>query len=171
LFAQDYSNMLKSQFIVGTNPLEIVDFGANFIGRLIGNFMGSRYTMFDNGIKLTPKQRQINESKEDAEKEKEKALGGGEERNVMGSVQFEGTVTKKVRTGRRMSVWDDRVCGQVERGPRRRRKVESDRRAPAETAAAGGSDGVRRSKVTLVGMRWTAERRVPAQHHRAAGHI
>ena len=102
--------MLKTQFLVGTNPLEIVDFGANFMGRVMGNFMGSQYTFFDAGVKLTPKQRQINESKNDVEKEKEKAMGGHDERNVMGSVKFEATITKKVRTGRRVSVFGRRGC-------------------------------------------------------------
>jgi len=101
---KDYSNMLKTQFLVGTNPLEIVDFGANFMGRVMGNFMGSQYTFFDAGVKLTPKQRQINESKNDVEKEKEKAMGGHDERNVMGSVKFEATITKKSGGYRRSTI-------------------------------------------------------------------
>jgi hypothetical protein len=39
--------MLKTQFIIGTNPLDIVDYGPNFYGRVVGNFMGSEYTFFD----------------------------------------------------------------------------------------------------------------------------
>ena len=69
------------------------------------------------------------------------------------------------------------MCGQVVRGPRRRRKVVSDRREPAADSAGGASegatagDGKNGQRVTLVGMGWTAERRVPAEHHCAAGHV
>jgi hypothetical protein len=85
---KDFSDPLKTQFILSTDPTHLSEVGPQFFGRVSGNFMGSKYTIFDRGA-LQPKIGSV--------------LSQDEERRVLGAVVYEGTLGKTTGGYRRLT--------------------------------------------------------------------
>ena len=67
-----------------------------------GSDCGEAGRTITQGMKLSKAERkEAGETKDDAQKAKEQAMGKSEERSVLGSIKFEGTLTKKVRASER----------------------------------------------------------------------
>mmetsp|Transcript_12489 Transcript_12489/g.17020 ORF Transcript_12489/g.17020 Transcript_12489/m.17020 type:complete len:549 (-) Transcript_12489:1034-2680(-) len=83
---KDYSDPLKSQFVFSVDPTEVNDKSNGYFGRVVSNFVGSKYTIFDRG-------------------QKKKATQPEElERRVLGAIVYEPTSMRQAGGYRRMTV-------------------------------------------------------------------
>lgn len=76
---KDFSDPFKTQFVMSTDPTPGFEpAGPQFFGRLSGNFVGSKYTLFDRGT-IQPTMGSVSDQ---------------DERRVLGAIVYEGTVGK-----------------------------------------------------------------------------